>query len=72
MTCCACLQRQFQQIAMLSALLAMSPSSVEYGLNLTEAQVRNSAASIASPTFTVNAACLARCGLAPAAAPAAG
>lgn len=53
---------RFQQIAMISALFAMSPSSVEYGMNLTAAQVISSAASI-MPTFTVNQACLAKCGL---------
>ncbi len=67
-----CLQDRFQQIAMISALFAMSPSSVEYGMNLTAAQVINSAASI-MPTFTVNQACLERCGLTTnASAPAAG
>jgi hypothetical protein len=66
------LQDRFQQIAMISALFAMSPSSVEYGMNLTANQVINSAASI-MPTFTVNQACLERCGLTSnASAPAAG
>jgi hypothetical protein len=55
-------QDRFQQIAMISALFAMSPSSVEYGMNLTAAQVISSAASI-MPTFTVNQACLVNCGL---------
>ncbi|DBA70158.1 TPA: hypothetical protein ACH3X2_012208 [Trebouxia sp. C0005] len=53
---------RFQQIAMISALFAMSPSSVQYGMNLTAAQVTSSAASI-MPTFTVNQACLINCGL---------
>ena len=57
-------QESFRQIAMISSLFAMSPSSMEYGMNLTAAQVTNSAASISSPTFTVNQACLDRCGLA--------
>ena len=62
-------QESFKQIAMISSLFAMSPSSVQYGMNLSAAQVTSSAASI-SPTFTVNEACLDRCGLA--GAPAAG
>lgn len=57
-------QESFRQIAMISSLFAMSPSSVEYGMNLSAAQVTSSAASISSPTFTVNQACLDRCGLA--------
>ena len=61
--CCWRLQARFQQIAMISALFAMSPSSVEYGMNLSAAQVTASAASI-SPTFAVNQACLENCGLA--------
>ncbi len=58
----ALMQDRFQQIAMISALFAMSPSSVEYGMNLSAAQVISSAASI-MPTFTVNQACLDKCGL---------
>lgn len=57
-------QESFKQIAVISSLFAMSPSSVEYGMNLSAAQVTSSAASISSPTFTVNQACLDRCGLA--------
>jgi len=64
------LQDRFQQVAMISALFAMSPSSLEYGMNLSAAQVISSAAGITSPTFTQNQACLAKCGMA--AAPAAG
>nr|QOL01250.1 putative extracellular protein TR9_055 [Trebouxia lynnae] len=53
-------QSHFQQIDMLSAILALSPSSVEYGLNISAAQVQSSASSI-MPLFTVNQACLAAC-----------
>ena len=59
----------FQQIDIISALFAMSPSSVEYGMGISADQVRSSANSII-PIFTVNQACLAACN-ALAAAPAA-
>jgi len=45
------MQDRFQQIAMISALFAMSPSSVEYGMNLSAAQVISSAASIMPPSL---------------------
>ena len=55
------MQAKFQHTDILTSLLGMSPSSVQYGLDLPKGQVETSAENV-TPIFAWNTDCLARCG----------
>ena len=59
---CAHMQDHYEHMDVLSSLVGMSPSSLQYGLGLPDGTVQKSAATM-EPIFAYNLECLERCGL---------